>query len=61
MKVYVFLKKSNRMVKFNDVLKIERDEENLYLYEGEFVQLYQTTIPLKDIKGYHVERSGMYN
>lgn len=44
---------------FNNADKIECDEKNLYIYDGPFgIKLYQTIIPLKDIKEYHVVMEG---
>ena len=61
MKVLIRLKsdKSYKMVKFNDVLMVDMDADNLYVYEGVCgIKLYQTIIPFKDIEAYQVERYG---
>lgn len=56
MKVIVILRSHARLT-FNDVLRVDIDADNLYVYEGAFVRIYQTTIPLEDIKEYHVKKT----
>lgn len=58
MKVLIRLK-SNETIKFNDVLMVDVDADNLYVYEGVCgIKLYKTIIPFKDIEAYQLERHG---
>lgn len=58
MKVLIRLK-SNISIEFNDVLMVDVDADNLYVYEGICgIKLYQTIIPFKEIKAYQIARFG---
>lgn len=53
MKVNIILQGDLKVI-FNNVIKIEVDAHDLYIYESPCM-IYQTIIPLKDIKDYTVE------
>ena len=58
MKVLIRLK-SNTSIEFNDVLMVDVDADNLYVYEGICgIKLYQTKIPFKEIEAYQIARFG---
>ena len=58
MKVLIRLK-SGTTLTYNDVLMVDVDADNLYVYEGVCgIKLYQNIIPFKNIEAYQLERHG---